>query len=426
MLKRCLALLIVLSPSCLGAESLLLMEENHETRQRFKQFLEAPPGRLPGSYTIVYSQRADGRRVVFQMTTRGESIYYLYLDEETGGTGRMIHRGNVSIKRHRQDGSYAYMTILARDHPGSYIRIYPSGDRSFLDVYLFHVPLYRRVNLALSFESLLTSPLSRIINLTRDRIDWSLIFHRGKSNRALQKMVSTIREQLPLLADLDDGAYDSSGLPVSIEEELASEGGMNCSGFAKWVVDGLFYPVSESYTDIEKLKEKHLGLRGNRWSERYENERDPFVGLDWSRNLAVQLAEAKGHSGAGLEDFDVRDVDYVAYVEDVGYPVSALQLILFQLARRDPDRFYLGSVNIPFGNEPALRQHTHLVVLFPLFSPKGDFRVVVMERNRETSLDSLEARYGGGHIHLVSLQADESFRPLLVEPLAEGAGPQNQ
>jgi hypothetical protein len=239
-------------------------------------------------------------------------------------------------------------------------------------------------------------------------------------------MVSTIREQLPLLADLDDGAYDSSGLPVSIEEELASEGGMNCSGFAKWVVDGLFYPVSESYTDIEKLKEKHLGLRGNRWSERYENERDPFFGLDWSRNLAVQLAEAKGHSGASLEDFDVRDVDYVAYVEDVGYPVSALQLILFQLARRDPDRFYLGSVNIPFGNEPALRQHTHLVVLFPLFSPKGDFRVVVMERNRETSLDSLEARYGGGHIHLVSLQADESFRPLLVEPLAEGAGPQKQ
>jgi len=38
---------------------------------------------------------------------------------------------------------------------------------------------------------------------------------------------------------------------------------------------------------------------------------------------------------------------------------------------------------------PTLRQHHHVIVLFPYFDARGSFQVVVMERNQETSLASL-------------------------------------
>ena len=184
------------------------------------------------------------------------------------------------------------------------------------------------------------------------------------------------------------------------------EPGFNCSGFAKWIVDGMHMGLYRTFLPIEPLKTKHLELRGHRWSAPREADRDPYFGLDWTRNLAAAMLSAHaGGSAVHPEAADVRHVPFVTYVEDVGYPVSSLPLIMYQLARSEPGHIYLASLSREFGDEPRLNQHVHVAVLFPYFDQGGAFHVDVMERNVETSLESLDRRYHTDAIHLVRVRA---------------------
>lgn len=387
------------------------LPENWESRLRYKHFISAPINRLSNVQTHQYAQREDSRKVAFQIKKHGESVYLLFLGADEYGEFPLLRRGNISIKRDATSGDYLYMTVMTRDHPECFIRMYPGDGRTYLDVVLFGVEIHHRLILPKKFSSILFSPIAQIIQLTRDRIHWDLILGRGRSDNALT-LIEQIRSHLPQLTSLEDGAYSQSGKPVYIATEKPSAGGINCSGFAKWIVDGFYFPLTGEYTDIRRLKEKLFGFRGNRWSERYEAERDPYFGLDWSRNLAVELNDARGTSKtAHPEEFDVRNVDYLSYREDIGYPVTSLQLLLFILAHREPGTFYLGSLNQEYGSDPTMRQHTHLVVLVPHFLQNGRFEVAVFEINRETGIESLLQRYGSSYIHLVGIEGRGRFQP---------------
>ena len=179
------------------------------------------------------------------------------------------------------------------------------------------------------------------------------------------------------------------------------------------MVDGFYAPLTGRDTDIVALKSRD-SMRGGKWSARFEEELDPYFGLDWTRGLARSLAQARTGSVPGDGDVDVRDADHVPYVRDVGYPVPRLRLVLYFLARRDPGAFYLGSVNAASRETsqegtPTLRQHHHVIVLLPYFDSRGVFQVVVMERNVETSLASLNRRYAEEYVHLVRLDSTGGF-----------------
>jgi hypothetical protein len=202
--------------------------------------------------------------------------------------------------------------------------------------------------------------------------------------------------------------YIASGTPAP-----AGRGGFNCSGFAKWVVDGFYAPLMGRNMDLAALKSRDA-MRGGRWSSRYEEELDPYFGLDWSRGLARGIAQAR--SGIVPEDaeLDVSDADRIPCIKEAGYPVPALRFLLYFLARKDPGTIYLASVNAASAQAsqegtPTLRQHHHVVVLFPCFDEKGAFQVVVMERNLETSLASLDRRFASEYVHLVRLDSTGAF-----------------
>ncbi len=427
-LKRCLASLLLLAGLIVfvipgGAQSAQssrgpaesVLPENWETRLHYKYFISANINHLSSIPSRRYSQREDARSVAFQIEKRGESVFFLFIGENEWGEYPLLRRGNVSIKRDVSSGEFRYMTVMTRDHPQCFIRMYPGDDRTFLDVVLFGVEIHHRLIIPLKFSLILFSPIAHIIDMTRDRIQWDVILNRGKKDNALE-MIEKIRSQLPRLKDLDDGAYNEKGEPVYIATEKPSEGGMNCSGFAKWIVDGYYFPLTGRYTDIGRLKKKLIDVRGNRWSRRYESERDPYFGLDWSRNLAIVLNEARGRTRAvHPEAFDVRRVDYLSYREDIGYPVAQLELLLFLLACREPGTFYLGSLNQEYGSNPIIRQHVHLVVLIPFFLPDGTFDVAVFEINHETSVTSLEERYGDDYIHLVRIEGGSGFQPVTYQ-----------
>jgi hypothetical protein len=395
--------------------------ENVEARLALQKVVEAPVGEILAAPTRTIRLREPGRRVQFRVDAQGDFLYLQFLNERSGtGEFPVDGSGSFIIKRSRRDGSFQQLKIFYRNQPGSFVRVFPDADRSRMDVYLFGRRVYGEVILPAHFDSLLFSPFERIVRLSGAAVSWPLLLYGGEveSDRRVLDLLATLRGLLPALHDREDGAQDERGRFVRIADLAPQEGpgGFNCSGFAKWIVDGFYAPIAGRLLPIETLKDKPLERRGNGWSRKVERERDPYFGLDWSRNLAVRLMEARLQMPIdNPEAADIRQVEFFSYVEDMGYPLEDLELALFLLAARQPGTLYIGSVNNEIGEDPALRQHFHLAVLFPHFFPDGTFRVRVMERNQETSLAALQRRYPKAYIHLVRLEAGGEFVPPSVE-----------
>ncbi|MBN2443943.1 MAG: hypothetical protein JXJ04_21450 [Spirochaetales bacterium] len=357
-------------------------------------------------------------RVQYTLIQKDNALFFLFLNEQAGDFP-MFGRGNTSIKKSEKNGDIIQMTILLRDHNDCYIRFTPYNDRTSADLFLFGSRLYHNVPIALPFTTLIFESFGTIVDLTKNSIDWDIILYKGldKESENGLDVFKKIREFLPRLKTAEDGAQSGNGDYVYIRDlsPQKSHQGFNCSGFAKWIIDGFYYPLSHTYIDIDILKTKNPDIRGNRWSDWYEDERDPFFGLDWTRNLALALSNKQNNTAnQDPESFDVRNIPFFEYVEDVGYPVKDIEVILFLLASRDPNSFYLASVNKTIGKNPAMQQHFHIAVFFPYFMDTNSFTTIVMEKNRETRLSSFKVDYENTYIHLVKIKIKGKFDPPLL------------
>ena len=403
--------------STIGAPaSLAVPAENWEARGQLSDVIFGTSREVAAQKPRVISQSSGAARVRFQVQQQ-EGALYLVFSNPRGAGYPLDSAGTYIIKRNLADGSFVQVKVFIQDDPGTYLRIFPDGDRTLMDAWLFGEPFQAGIALPVTFDRVLTAPLSSIVEWSAPAVDWSLLLKPSPTDedRHLQEIVRTLQSRLRTLRDMDDGAMDASGRMVYIATGApAARGGFNCSGFAKWVVDGLYAPLAGHPMEIAPLKSRNAN-KANPWSTRFEEEMDPWFGLDWSRGLARTLAEEQDGASPPDTDIDVRDADHVACIRDVGYPVPRLQALLYFLARRDPGRIYIGSVNAPSSavseGTPTLRQHHHVIVLLPYFDADGAFQVAVMERNLQTSIPSLVRRYGSEYVHLVHIDPRGEFAP---------------
>jgi hypothetical protein len=443
----CLEALLVLWPAVAFAQ----VPENQDTRQRYRELVWGSIAEGAAAPAAVLEQ-LSGPRVRFQTEVGGGALYYLFLNEE-GSSFPIAGSGSWIIKREQADGQFLQAKVFFRSDPGSFLRLFPAGNRTSMDVFLFGLQVDRRVPLPLPFTELLVQPFERIRQLSASLVAWDLLLYNGnpESDRHTEQVLARIREALPFLREAEDGAMDAQGryvrianlapqVPVRADDSGGPTGGLNgglggglngglggglngglggglnCSGFAKWIVDGFVHPLTGRYLDIAMLKQRRLELRGSRWSRGFEESRDPYFGLDWSRNLATALRQAIGLTSADPEASDVRYVQYLRYREDVGYSMDELPVALFLDLREHPGSFYIGSLNREFGGEQALRQHYHLVVFLPYFTRAGLFRAAVLETGRETRLEDIQRRFAGHFVHLVRLDGSGEFRVPVAQP----------
>lgn len=359
--------------------------------------------------------------VMYRTHVQNDRRYHIFIPAERDDMD-LVAPGTWIVRRRIEDGEPEQIKIFLRADQGTFVRIRPRDSRSELDLYITGFPFYRAVPLGVPLDRVLELPFETIQSATEALIEWDLLLVDTENSgyRRVESIVSILRERLPSLPDAEDGAMDENGRLVFIEDLRSQERlpGFNCSGFAKWVVDGQYRPLTGSFLPIEPLKEKHLDLRGTIWTASYEEERDPFFGLDWTRNLARMMAAAEEQKPVDAVDPESRDVRHVGalrYVEDMGFRTEDLPELLYRLAREEPGTFYLGSVAREYGSDPILRQHSHVVVFFPWFDQQGVFRLSVMERNVETDLASILRRYPDDLVHLVRVRAEERFDPPLIE-----------
>ena len=308
---------------------------------------------------------------------------------------------------------------------------------------LYDAFLIRSLPIPVTFERLFVLPVEAALESAGNRFPRRYFDPEPGLYRDTRAFIGAVRSRLPELTYADDGAMNENGEYVFINSLRAqnpdgsgNQAGLNCSGFVKWVVDGILRPHTGERLPIAPLKTA-FEYRDSSMVDTWEAQRDPYFGLDWNRNLASRAGTAlRSPSFRALEEIEVRDWpfsqvimrqarsstinSYPGFLRNAGFGFEGLHPLLYTLAIDEPNNIYLAAVNnevaAPVTAEnprglPILRQYYHVAVLVPFFDEQGNFRVVVFESAAETLFSRFRTRYQRQYVNLVRIPIDGKFDP---------------
>ena len=405
--------------------------ENDETRRLMADAIEAPSYPAVETPYRINRQISDNRIVHFELRKAVRDWYLIFRNQrglEPRETYPLWGRGTWIIKKDLLTGAFVQAKIFLQDDEESFVRIFPMDKgRSRLDVHLYGRQLGDDVVIPVPFESLLTSPFARIAALTAHSVDWDILFPNPDAlgYRRTEDFVNQLIDFDHRIQEVADAAVNGAGENVYIEDGTAvnsgtavsgggslapGQTGLNCSGYVKWVADGIFSGWAGTpgarHLDLEDLRTPTTRTNRNPWSESRSASspdargnlesllRDPYFGLDWNRNLARIIEETR--LGRPLSDEEIAGLDTgelsgVPYRRDMGYPIDDLDSVLYQLASNRPGAVYFAAVNSRFvppasPEDPdpiPLHQYWHVSILAPWFDEdegeRGRFRVAVLD-----------------------------------------------
>jgi hypothetical protein len=372
---------------------------------------------------------ADGSRVELRVE-RGAREFMIVIARAKDGRYPVWAPGGWALYRNLSDGNPTRIRVFPSGDPYCYVQFRPDGvGRIYMDSVVYGGYVARSIVLPLPFDRTIIEPFSALMTLAGPKFPRRYFEPIPENYADIRALTGLIRSRLKELAYVDDGAFDENGLPVYIEtgEKQKGTAGVNCSGFVKWLADGLLRPLGIGRLSIDELKKPPV-LRGHSFSEPFEDLRDPYFGLDWTRNLAASVGRAYyGERGADPLEYEVQSSPFAAVripggdgssakaypkeMKDSGFTLEGLKAALYTFAIDEPGRLYFGSINHDVGAEVRLRQHFHVASFLPQFDESGRFSVVVFESGVESGFDEFVARYKGSLIHLVRLPAEKSFDP---------------
>ena len=358
------------------------------------------------------------------------------------GTGQFPGwaQGSWMLTRRKDNGRAVLIRVFLRSDQYAYVQFRPfSGDKCLMDVVLYGGFAAQSIPLPIPFERLYTVPVNDVLKLAGDKFPGKYFDPYPEDYDAQRKFIAQVRLNLPDLSFADDGAIDENGDYVfidTLERQNSGQNGLNCSGFVKWMIDGILKPVTGERLAIPPLKAP-FGERGSSFTENWEEKRDPYFGLDWIRNLASEAGTVlRSAAYRSLEEIEVRSEKFPlvmvpvnksfvtnsnpGFLEFAGFGIEGLHPMLYTLAIDEPGRFYLAAINTETGpaatkdnprGAPRLRQYFHIAALIPYFDEQGVFRITVFESAAETSFNAFKNRYPGHHVNLVRIPVKTTFDP---------------
>jgi hypothetical protein len=403
------------------------------------------PGRVLGRRPEIFTLSGGGRVQLRAETGRDEFMIILARELDgppwsSAGAFPGWAQGSWILTRRRDSGEVTRIRVFLRSDPYTYVQFRPlSADKCQMDAVAYDAYILRSLPLPVPLERLYTMPVGEVLNLAGKKFPRKYFEPDPANYRDIRNFTAQVRARLPELTFVDDGAMDEQGNYVYINtlERQEEPGGLNCSGFSKWVVDGILRPRTGERLPIGPLKGP-FGQRGSSFTGPWESVRDPFFGLDWIRHLAARaMTTLRSSAYGGLEELEVRRQpfsqvivreqnagairSYPGFLKDAGFGFEGLHPLLYTLAIDEPGRIYLAAVNTETGppateenprGRPRMRQYFHIAVLVPFFNEYGTFQVVVFESAEETSFTNFKTRYSPGHaVNLVRVPVDSSFSP---------------
>ncbi|MDR1587085.1 MAG: hypothetical protein LBS57_06495 [Treponema sp.] len=414
------------------------IEDDSSLRRSIKNnWLTEAPGKVLAARPFVHTL-PGGSRIEVRAEDRGNEFAVILARElitvNGRGSGDFPGRaqGSWAFSRDKRGGGLISIQVFPGRDPYTYVLFRPlAGGKCRMDVVIYDAYLVESHPLPVTVERIMEIPLEETLRAAGTAFPRRYFDPYPDQYRDIRTLAARIRGELPALSFRDDGAIDGQGRYVFINTLAPQDGtpGLNCSGFAKWVVDGILKPFTGTLLPVEPLKQP-FGERGSSFTEPYEQLRDPFFGLDWTRNLASRANSAMLSPVFGkLEEFEVRAAPfgsvivrgrggaaegvrpYPGFLLNAGFGVEGLQALLYTLAIDEPGRIYLASVNneINSPSPPRMRQHFHVAVLVPYFNEYGAFRTAVFESVEETSFVRFRNRYPGHYVNLAGIPVEGRF-----------------
>lgn len=424
--------LIFIIFSLFSSSFLFGLEDNSSAR--FEMMKELREGFIPiedlSSRYISIGKGILQDKVLFTFEREGENTYYSFINPINGVNSYPYTTGSYVIEKNSK-GEIEEIKIFLINRPDSYILLKSKKDQTVASVSLMGRVIYRDIYILKGISYFALVPLDSLKYYLENFVDITLLFpvYQSISERGIF-MVDEISRNLDGVSEVFDGGMNNKGEMAYIANGSLQESpyGFNCSGFSKWVADGIYEARTGKLLSFDRLKKRHLTARGSESTLIYEKERDPYFGLDWIRNIASVLStfnEEEPFSDKDSTHFDIRNLPFITFVEERGFAIEDLDLALYILAVKNPEYFYMGSVSTPFGENPTLIQHRHVTVLFPYIDEQGSFQVVVGDINELTNIDSLKNRYGysryshNGYIYLVEIPTTTNFKLRLIPSVVE-------
>jgi hypothetical protein len=351
------------------------------------------------------------------------------LARERNGSYPGWAQGSWIYTRNINTGASLRIRMFMRSDPQMYVQGRPLGnDKSQIDLVLYDAYIVRGLPIGIPFERLLTMPVEEVLGAAGSRFPRRYFDPDPRLYRNIIAFVSKMRAALPAITYEDDGAIDETGSYVLIQtlQRQSAPVGINCSGFAKWVVDGILRPVTKRRLSVRSLKEP-VTPRISSLAANFE-DRDSLFGLDWTRNLALEAAKVfRSPAYAILENVEVKQETFAALIDrsrgtaaiksypgfllNAGFSMEGLRPLLYTLAINEPGNIYLASVNQERNTVPPQRQHYHVAVLVPYFNEYGNFQILVFESAEETNFAGFLRRHPLGMANLVRIPVEGAFEP---------------
>lgn len=360
-----------------------------------------------------------------------------YLSPGLNGVFSASSQGTWILSRDITTGEPTKLQIILRSHYPCFLEILPNGNQSTISLIIQNAYFSQNSTIAVPLKRFYELSFLQIKTTTDPLINWTYADPDPVLYQNNRRVIKKINENLKAITYGDEGCYDETNQLVSIKTGKPDNKikGINCSGFVKWIVDSMVWPVIGQGLFVEPLKSQTVtfndddlkeGATAQASAESYSRDytaiREPFFGLDWTRNLAAAAASVFCNRNltpltAGV---DVMNIPFSSiydksslpqlvpsYIPNMGFSVSILKPLLYALAISEPDTLYLASINglkSDKNGEKPLRQHYHTAVLVPAILADGSFTVAIFESGESTTLEKFINRNKTEYIHLTRIR----------------------
>ena len=314
-----------------------------------------------------------------------------------------------------------------------FVQVSPYGKVAAADLVIFGEYAAKGVSTGVPFSQFYSASFDDLMSLTKKSIPWNYVLIDSSYYHGVHFMIQAIKNNLPRVVITDDAMYDennslisiASGTPMYEPEENSNKLFLSSAGFAKWIADGLVFPVSggllkRSPLIVQTVSVKDTGVQGIR-SQSYSL----FFSLDWIRNLASAVVSV--YSGRKYvypeSGVDVTinpfasslvpgngTANTVSFIPDSGYRTTILKSLLYVLAATEPDTFYLGAIRETDKTiTPELKTFNRCVIFFPYFKTDNTFDCKVFIEGRMLSLSDFYLNYPEDFVYLTRMRSSENF-----------------